>query len=216
MSAIVTPLAPAGATTTPPAPSTSSITPPAQLQPYRWTIAAYRKLALTGLFDGLKTMLLHGEVYVMPMPDLPHDVSLGLVDDWLRSVFATNNHVRTQMGFDVGTDNDPGPDIAVVSGIRRDYTGHPPTTALLVVEVAFSSLSVDMTEKAELYATAGVQDYWVIDIEHRQLHMFRDPQSLAVGLGATAYRTHLTLAPADRVSPLAAPTASILVSDLLP
>jgi hypothetical protein len=53
-------------------------------------------------------------------------------------------------------------------------------------------------------------------VENRQLHVFRDPQPLPAGLGATAYQTHLTLSPTDTVSPLAAPGASILVSDLLP
>jgi Uma2 family endonuclease len=61
-----------------------------------------------------------------------------------------------------------------------------------------------------------VPEYWVIDLEHRQLLVFRDPQPLPKGLGATAYKTHLTFGPADRVSPLAAPQASILVGDLLP
>jgi Uma2 family endonuclease len=143
-------------------------------------------------------------------------VSLGLVEDWLRTVFTTNHHVRVQMGFDVGTDNDPGPDAAVVVGSRRDYIAKPPTTAILIVEVALSSLPDDTTEKAELYATAGVPEYWVIDIEHRQLIVFRDPQPFPIGLGATAYKTHLTLSPTDSVSPLAAPNASILVSELLP
>src|SRR5262245_2681736 len=215
MMTTATQLTPAGTTTPPPVPVPTLVAaPPARLQPYRWTIEAYRKLAATGLFNNMKTMLLHGELYAMPMPDPPHDVSLGLVEDWLRSVFTTNHHVRVQMGFDVGTDNDPGPDVAVVAGIRRDYLAKSPTTAVLIVEVALSSLSDDTTEKAELYATANVPEYWVID--HRQLIVFRDPQPLPKGLGATAYKTHLTLAPTDRVSPLAAPNASILVSDLLP
>ena len=56
----------------------------------------------------------------------------------------------------------------------------------------------------------------VLDVENRRLHVLRDPTALPAGLGATAYRTHLTLTPTDRVSPLAAPGASILVSELLP
>jgi Uma2 family endonuclease len=184
--------------------------------PYRWTIEAYRKLSETGLFSDMKTMLLNGEIFTMTMPAPPHDVSLGLIDDWLRTVFGTGYHIRNQMGFDVGTQSDPGPDVAVVVGSRRDYLASPPTTAVLVVEVADTSMFVDTTTKAEMYATAGVTDYWVLDLNGRQLLVYRDPVSLPAGLGATAYRTQLTLSPTDRVSPLAAPTASILVSELLP
>ncbi len=87
---------------------------------------------------------------------------------------------------------------------------------MLIVEVADSSLFLDTTTKAELYATAGVPDYWVIDLENRRLLVFRDPVPLPAGLGATAYQTHRAHAPHDTVSPLAAPTASVRVGDLLP
>jgi Uma2 family endonuclease len=202
----------------PPAPPSGTVAPalPAGPRPYRWTIAAYRKLGRTGLFDGLRTMLLRGEIFVVPNPNPPHNLSLGLAEDWLRAVFATGHHVRNQMGFDIGTEDDPGPDLAVVVGGRRDYATRQASAAVLVVEVADSSLLTDTTTKAESYATAGVPDYWVIDLVNRQLLVFRDPQPLPAGLGATAYRTHLTLGPADTVAPLAAPQATVTVADLLP
>jgi len=184
--------------------------------PHRWTIAEYRKLGETGIFDGLKTMLIHGEVYTMVFPNPPHDYSLGVLDDWLRLVFATGHHIRNQMGFDVGTDNDPGPDLAVVTGTRKELLGRTPTSAVMVIEVAESSLFIDTTTKAELYATAGVPEYWVLDVANRQLHVFREPVALSAGLGATAYRTHEVLAESETASPIAAPTARIRVAELLP
>jgi len=125
-------------------------------------------------------------------------------------------YVRNQQSFDVGTANDPGPDLAIVPGSEDDYDTLPPTVALLIVEIAASSLPLDATKKAELSATAGVPEYWVIDLEHRQLIVFRDPQPLPAELGAIAYKSHRTLEPADAASPLCAPAASVLVSDLLP
>jgi Uma2 family endonuclease len=85
-----------------------------------------------------------------------------------------------------------------------------------VVEVSDATLFYDTTTKAELYATANVPEYWVLDVANKQLHVFRDPVALPAGLGATAYATHLTLNPGDVVSPLAAPAATIAVADLLP
>jgi Uma2 family endonuclease len=184
--------------------------------PHRWTISEYRELARTGLFHDMKTMLLHGELFTMTMPKPPHDTALTAAYEFLRALCPAGHYVRNQQGFDIGTDSDPGPDLALVPGTFRDYATTTPTTAALIVEVADTSLAMDTTTKAELYATAGVPEYWVIDVEHRQLIVFRDPQPLPKGLGATAYKTHLTLDTADRVSPLAAPQASILVSDLMP
>jgi Uma2 family endonuclease len=107
--------------------------------------------------------------------------------------------------------------VAVIPGAKRNYTDHP-TVAALLVEIADTTLSKDITTKAELYATAGIADYWVLDVENRQLHIFRDPQPLPLPteLAATAYQTHLTLGSNDTVSPLAAPNAVIRVADLLP
>ena len=206
------------AITMPPATLPASTPPPSASgpKPHRFTIDEYRELYRTGLFSDKKTMLIYGELYVMGMPKPPHDFALGMTYEFLRSVCPTGHYVRSQMGFDIGTDNDPGPDLAVVPGGMRDYVTTAPTRAILIVEIAHTTLAIDTTTKAELYATAAVPEYWVIDLEHRQLIIFRDPQPLPKGLGATAYKTHHTLNPTDRVSPLSAPNAAVLVSDLLP
>lgn len=194
----------------------STPTPPSGPQPYRWTCDEYRALRGAGRFNDRRVMLIDGVILIMPLPDPPHNLSVGLVDDWLRMVFASGYHVRNQMAFDVGTQNDPGPDLAVVAGSRRDLATQQATSAVLVVEVADSSLDLDSTTKAELYATAGVPDYWVIDLENRKLLVFRDPVPLPSGLGATAYRTRQSFNPNDTVTPLANPAAAVKVADLLP
>ncbi len=191
-------------------------TPVASWTPLRWTISEYRKLGETGLFHDTKTMLIHGEILVMAMPDPPHDTALSLTQEYLRTAFATGHYVRNQQGFDIGLDNDPSPDLAVVLGSIRDYAKRTPTTAVLIVEISDSTLFKDITSKAELYATAKVPEYWVIDINNRQLYVFSDPVALPAGLGATAYRKHIVHAENETVSPQSAPTASIRVADLLP
>lgn len=183
---------------------------------HRWTLAQYRELAKTSLFHDVKVMLIDGEIFTMVQPYPPHDTSLGLVDAYLRANCPQGHHVRNQMGFDVGTRNDPGPDLAIVPGAIRDYAKTTPTKAELIVEVSDSTLSVDITTKAELYATAGVPEYWVIDLVNRQLHVFRGPSALPKGLGASAYRSKQTFESVDSIAPLAAPNAAITVADLLP
>ena len=184
--------------------------------PHRWTIEEYRQLRKTGLFNDCKTMLIEGEILTMTMPAPPHDTALGLTENYLRQAFPSGCHVRNQMGFDIGTRNDPGPDLAVVPGSIRDYARRTPDAAVLVVEIADSSFAFDTTTKAELYATAGVPEYWVVDLEGRRLTIFRDPLPLPAGLGATAYRTRIALAADATAAPLAAPHAVVCVADLLP
>lgn len=185
-------------------------------QPLRWTLKDYLALAKTGFLDDKRTMLLDGVLYTMPNARPPHCAALGLTEDWLRKVFVAGHHVRNQMSFDIGEDTDTGPDLAVVPGVIRDYTASAPRAAVLIVEVAESSLFTDTTTKAEKYATAGVKDYWVIDLENRVLIVYRDPAPLPAGLGATAYRQRNTYQPTQTVAPLAMPNATITIADLLP
>ncbi len=187
-------------------------------RPFRFTREQYYEMGTRGYFDGTRVELIFGEVVEMSPIGWAHALGVGLITDALAAAFATGYWLNIQQPFAVSgvqPGSEPQPDVAVIPGSKRNYTDHP-THAALIVEVADTTLSNDTTTKAELYATAGIADYWVLDLNARQLHVFRDPQALPVGLGATACRTHLTLAPADRVAPLAAPAASVLVGDLLP
>jgi Uma2 family endonuclease len=188
--------------------------PPAPPRPFRFTREQYYEMGRRGYFDGKRVELIFGEVVEMSPIDWPHVVGCRKVAELMEWVFAGVAWVGRADPVDLAH-SDPQPDVDVFPGKFEDYTDHP-TTALLVVEVANTTLAFDTTTKAELYATAGIADYWVLDLENRQIHVFRDPAPLPAGHGATAYQTHLTLSPTDTVSPLAAPGAPILVSDLLP
>ena len=208
------------ATATPPAPYPSTTLPAAGPgpRPWKWSREDYYKLGELGFFDGKRVELIFGEIVEMSPINIAHANAVGLVTNAVTLAFAIGFHVRVQQPFSVpgvARGSEPQPDVSVIPGSLRDYTDHP-TVAALIVEVADSTFFYDTTTKAELYATAGVADYWVLDLNNRQLHVFRDPQPLPAGLGATAYRTRLVLGPADAVSPLAAPHATVRVADLLP
>lgn len=53
---------------------------------------------------------------------------------------------------------------------------HPaPEEIRLVIEVAYSSLSVDRTIKAELYAEAGIAEYWIINLKAKRVEVHLHP-----------------------------------------
>jgi Uma2 family endonuclease len=207
MSAIAIPSAPGGATTPPPVPGWP--------RPFRWTVATFHRVNATGAFEGRRPMLIRGVLLEQGPMNPPHAVALELLSEVLRTNFGTGWRVRSQSPLVLGQDTDPFPDFAVLAGSARGGTGHP-TTASLVIEVSDTTLATDMTEKAELYATANIPEYWVLDLNARQLHVFRNPAPLPANLAAVAYQTRDTLGPNDTVSPLAVPNSTITVSDLLP
>jgi Uma2 family endonuclease len=85
-----------------------------------------------------------------------------------------------------------------------------------VVEVALASLALDRGEKASLYARAGVADYWIVDLVDHVLEVYQVPDADPHSPYGWHYRFTVTLRPGDRVRPLSAPNAEILVADLLP
>ncbi len=188
---------------------------PSVPQPRRWTVGEFDRLGELGCFEGRRAFLLDGVILEQGPMDPPHANALEVLTEVIRTAFGTGWRFRIQTPLHIDQFNNPMPDLAVVPG-RAGYHATHPTTASLVVEVSDTTLQTDLTDKAERYATGGIPDYWVLDLNGRQLHVFRDPVQLPAGLGATAYRTHLTLGLTDTVSPLAVPTASIRVADLLP
>ncbi|MBY0514888.1 MAG: Uma2 family endonuclease [Gemmataceae bacterium] len=183
--------------------------------PLRWTRAEYYRLAEAGFFAGRRVMLIDGEVFVMSPQNNPHVTGIALTKDALEAIFGSGFWVRTQAPLDLGQTSDPEPDVAVVVGAPRTFKSHP-TSALLVVEVADSSVSFDTGRKASLYAAGGIADYWVVDLGHNQLHVFRDPHLDPSAYHGFSYTSHTTHGPAEAVAPRAAPTSPVKVADLLP
>lgn len=187
-------------------------------QGVRFTRDQYRAMAEHGFFEGRRVCLLHGEVIDMAAMKEPHASGVSLVVDTIRAVIPSGYYVRFQMPLDVNSSNDPEPDVAVVPGDSRTYRNSPTAPmaadALVVVEVADTTVFQDTTIKAELYATAGVADYWVLDVENNRLLVFRDP--LPIAAGGVAYRTRHVRYPGDTITLLAVPNVPILVSDLIP
>jgi Uma2 family endonuclease len=52
----------------------------------------------------------------------------------------------------------------------------PSGDILLLIEVADSSLNTDRDEKGKLYATAGVMEYWIVNLIDRTVEVHRDPK----------------------------------------
>jgi Uma2 family endonuclease len=196
------------------------LTPPAPNFPRprapRWTVAEFHHMRSHGWFGNLRPFLLDGVIMEQGPMNPTHATGLALVDAALRAAFGAGWLFRCQTPLVIDDSNDPFPDFAILRGNIRDFAATHPTTAALVVEVSDTTLRLDMTEKAERYATSGVPEYWVLDLDGRELHVYRDPQPLPKGLGATAYRSHTAHAPDESVSPLAVPASSVRVGDLLP
>ena len=146
----------------------------------------------------------------------PHAAAVTLVQEALRVVLGIGCHVRTQLPLALDPASEPEPDVAVVHGAPRDYRDAHPATALLLVEVADTTLAFDRGWKSSLYARAGVADYWIVNLVDRVLEVYRDRRPEPAARYGWTYATVRRFDSEEGIVPLAAPTARVAVRDLLP
>jgi Uma2 family endonuclease len=185
------------------------------VRPKRWSKEEYYRLGELGFFREQRVELIEGRLMVHSPQKSLHAAVVDAVDDILGRLFPTGYLVRCQLPLDLGQILEPEPDVAVVAGTRWQYLNAHPTSAVLIVEVADTTLAYDRDHKGSLYARAGVSDYWIINLVDGQLEVYRDPVPDATAPHGFRYATRTDLHAGDSVSPLALP-AAIAVADLLP
>jgi Uma2 family endonuclease len=175
----------------------------------------YDRLVDLGMFVGERLELLDGLLVVREPQGGRHAAMVAHIGQLLATTFGPEWHPRLHSPLALDDDSEPEPDLAIVAGMPRDYAGAHPSTAALVVEVSDSSLNLDRL-KGGLYARAGIQDYWIVNVIERVLEVHREPHPAVDAPYGWIYRSVDLLRPPATLTPLAASGTRILVGDLLP
>lgn len=178
----------------------------------RLSLAQYDRMIEQGVFDDddrRRLEFIRGEIRKMAPIGSLHEVVVDRLNEWSHQNLPKGKiwvRVQNSIGL-VQLESAPEPDLAWV--VRRDYSRTRPTEAdvLLVVEVAESSVAYDCGEKADLYAAAGIADYWVVNLPDRCIEIRRDPEK-------GRYRSLVTCRERDEARPLAEPGISLLPTSL--
>jgi len=181
----------------------------------RFTREEYDKMVEIGLLDGQHVELIDGEIIQIAPQLNRHAVTVALVDRALRRVVGDEYWVRLQAPINANEDSEPEPDVAVVPGSPRDYSEHP-RKPLLVVEVSETMYRFDSRNKAGLYASVGIEDYWIVNLNANRLEVYRHPVADETNPFGHRYADVKMLAATEVVKCLAFPQAQIKVADLLP
>jgi Uma2 family endonuclease len=184
--------------------------------PVVFTRTEYYTLEGNQFFRDQRVQLIGGVIFQESPMNTPHATAVSLGLPVLQAVFGAGHHIRVQLPLDLGPISEPQPDLAAVTGAPRDYLVNHPKTALLVVEVSDSTLDEDTHDKASLYATGGIEDYWVIDLTTDRVLVFRSPKADPKSKFGKDFASVSARGRDDKLTPLAAPNARVLVSDLLP
>ena len=107
--------------------------------------------------------------------------------------------------------SEPQPDLVLLKPRPDLYADrHPgPEDALLVIEVADSSLAFDRNVKAPLFARCGIPEVWIVDVGGSAVEVYRGPTA-----GGYA-RVERLVEPAAPLTPELLPGLRLSVDDLL-
>jgi Uma2 family endonuclease len=176
----------------------------------RWTRQEVDCLDSLELFAGQHLELIDGELIDKMGKTPSHAFATLMLHQWLVNVFGFLR-VRKEESIDVSPEdnptNEPEPDLIVLreSGDRFARSNPGPRDILLAIEVAYSTLPLDLSQKAPLYARASIPDYWVLDIKKRRLIVHREPAN-------GKYNSVVEYREEESVAPLAAAQSEFRVA----
>ncbi len=137
----------------------------------------YHRMAETGILAiDERVELLEGQIILMAAKNPPHSATNLCAAEYLRTLLVGLALIRIQDPIDLNPFSEPEPDIAVVRIDRHFYAESHPTPAdvFLLIEISDTTLERDRKQKAAAYARAGIADYWILDVNTRQVRVFRE------------------------------------------
>lgn len=168
--------------------------------------AEYDELVRRGAFDDARVELLYGRIVSMSPIGKEHRYSVTKLARLFIESLSRRADVHVQQPFAAPDESEPEPDVAIVA--PGDYLDDHPKTAWLIIEVADSSLARDRA-KAKLYASAGVTEYWIVNLVDGVVEAHREPQ-------AHGYATSTRHGRGDVLQLQRFPDIAVRVADVLP
>jgi Uma2 family endonuclease len=174
----------------------------------KWTIDEYHQLVDSGILDDRRVELLKGVIVEMAPQGMPHAVYCNDAVQYLRSILADKAAVREGHPITLPNDSEPEPDIAITTAPNSQYLAHHPypENIFWLIEYSNTTLAKDLKDKKQIYAEAGIEEYWVVNLQASELIVFRDR-------AIDTYQSELKLTTGN-ISPLSFPDVSIVVEKL--
>ena len=139
----------------------------------------HQMIAASIIHEDARVELILGQIFNMAAKGTRHTVANTELMGELLLLLAKKAKIRCQEPIALPNNTEPEPDI-VIAKLRSDnyVNSHPsPSDIILVIEVANSSLDFDRNTKANLYAAAGIQEYWIVNLIDNRLEIYRQPNS---------------------------------------
>jgi Uma2 family endonuclease len=143
-----------------------------------WTIEEYHRLIELGVFsESDRLELIAGEIISMSPKGLRHELVLRRLLREIPLIVGNKAIWQCQSPIFIPPNSEPEPDLTILKLRDDEYaTFRPqPKDILLLIEVSDSTLNYDRITKLQLYAAAGITDYWIFNLADNWLEVYSEP-----------------------------------------
>lgn len=184
---------------------------PIELLKRRFDADEFQRMGRAGILrEDDRVELINGEIITMTPIGPRHNAAVNRANRALVGAVGNQAIVQVQGSVRLDLSNEPQPDLVLLRPDPDFYASRlpAPDDILLVVEIAESTVDYDSGVKAQLYATAGVREYWLADLTTGTVTRSSAPS------GGT-YQRRRELKAGESIAPDALPQCAIPVESLL-
>ena len=135
-------------------------------------------MAAAGVFsEGDRVELIEGEIVEMNPIGSRHAACVGRLTKFLERLVGDQVIVWVQNPVQVNDISEPLPDVTLLRP-RDDFYSQAnpqPSDALLIIEVADSSVEYDRDIKIPLYAEAAIPEVWLVNLPQETIEIYVQP-----------------------------------------
>ena len=148
------------------------------VETFEWSLERYHDAIKAGVlteYDAVE--LIHGQlVKKMPISD-DHAGIIEFLADYFRDILGKKYRYRSENPVPVLPRSEPEPDFVIAKRLPKGKkTRHPkPEEIHLIVEVAHSTLQYDRKVKGPIYASAGIPEYWIVNLKGSKVEVHLSP-----------------------------------------
>ena len=178
----------------------------------KWTIDDYHQMIAAGVLVNRHVELLDGAIVEMPPEGPEHAQQSTDAADYLRALLGERVILRDAKPITLpDQDSEPEPDLAIVQPLRALYrTRHPePDNIFWLIEYSNTSLKKDREAKAQIYAAAGIPEYWIVNLREQQ------PELIVMRAPVDGLYQSVVVYQTGAIAPLAFPGVQISIPRLL-
>lgn len=174
----------------------------------KWSVEDYHMMIECGVLHDRSVELLEGEIIEVSPEGPLHRFINDQIAQYLRELLQGQAKVFEAHPITL-SNSEPEPDLTIVRLPNSNYlTRHPYREDIYwLIEIANTTIEEDLGKKKQIYASANINEYWVINVKTAEVIIFRE----ALG---NDYQTKITLNQGT-ITPLAFPNLEIEVNKLI-